>query len=42
MSNFTNNNKELIICGDFNINLLQLQTNANYAKFYDQMSNMNK
>ena len=40
LSNITNIKKELIICGDFNINLLQLQNNVNYAKFYDHMLNL--
>lgn len=31
-------NKEIYICGDFNINLLKLNNNDNYLKFYNLLS----
>ena len=32
-----NKYKKSYICGDFNINLLQIQTNDRYSQFYDNM-----
>ena len=30
-------NKEIYLCGDFNIDLLQIETNQNYQHFYDML-----
>ena len=30
-------NKEIYLCGDFNINLLQIEANQNYQQFYDML-----
>ena len=31
----TKENKEIYLCGDFNIDLLQIETNNKYQQFYD-------
>ena len=33
----TKENKEIYLCGDFNIDLLQIETNNSYKQFYDML-----
>ena len=35
MSKLTKENKEIYICGDFNIDLLKIENNQNYQQFYN-------
>ena len=36
-NNFIKENKEIYLCGDFNIDLLQIEPNNNYQQFYDML-----
>ena len=33
----TKENKEIYLCGDFNIDLLQIETNNHYQQFYNML-----
>ena len=33
----TKENKEILLCGDFNVDLLQIETNNSYKQFYDML-----
>ena len=37
LSKISSENKEIYICGDFNIDLLKLDSNTKYKQFYDLM-----
>ena len=38
LNNLTKENKEIYLCGDFNIDLLKIDELTNYKKFYELMS----
>ena len=37
LNKLANENKDIYICGDFNTDLLKIDKNVNYKKFYEQL-----